>query len=309
MARARKTDEVPFDPSQPVIRIRDLYRIYRMGGSEVRALDGISLDVHRGEFVAVMGPSGSGKSTLMNIVGCLDRPTSGSYVLDGVEISSLDRDRRAEIRNDKIGFVFQNFNLLARTNALENVELPLLYSAKTDMTDAERRQRARRCLERVGLAQRWDHTSAQLSGGQQQRVAIARSLVNDPAILLADEPTGNLDSRTSEEVIAIFQALNDEGRTVVLITHDTDIAQFAQRVVAFRDGKIISDHQVVDRRRAVAGSFEDAAPAPGASATPPPPAPAVPAAPPAVPTPEPRETPEGTAVDEPAVAAGGRGLP
>jgi putative ABC transport system ATP-binding protein len=293
MTRARNPADAPVDPTQPVIRIRDLYRIYRMGGSEVRALDGISLDVHRGEFVAIMGPSGSGKSTLMNIVGCLDRPTAGSYVLDGVEISSLDRDRRAEIRNDKIGFVFQNFNLLARTNALENVELPLLYSAKTDMTDAERRARAHRCLERVGLAERWDHTSAQLSGGQQQRVAIARSLVNDPAILLADEPTGNLDSRTSEEVIAIFQALNGEGRTVVLITHDTDIAQFAQRVVAFRDGKIISDHQVADRRRAVAGSFEDAAPA-------------------ATTTPEAPETLASTAaepVDEPAVAAGGRGLP
>jgi putative ABC transport system ATP-binding protein len=259
MARSRKAAAAaPFDPSQPVIRIRDLHRIYRMGGSEVRALDGISLDVHRGEFVAVMGPSGSGKSTLMNIIGCLDRPTSGSYVLEGVEIGNLDRDRRAEIRNDKIGFVFQNFNLLARTNALENVELPLLYSAKTDLTDAERRRRAQRCLERVGLAERWDHTSAQLSGGQQQRVAIARSLVNDPAILLADEPTGNLDSRTSEEVIAIFQALNDEGRTVVLITHDNDIAQFAQRIVAFRDGKIISDQAVVERHRAAGGSFEDA---------------------------------------------------
>ena len=303
MARARKASEVLIDPSQPVIRIRDLYRIYRMGGSEVRALDGISLDVHRGEFVAVMGPSGSGKSTLMNIVGCLDRPTSGSYVLDGVEISSLDRDRRAEIRNDKIGFVFQNFNLLARTNALENVELPLLYSAKANMTDAERKARARGCLERVGLAQRWDHTSAQLSGGQQQRVAIARSLVNDPAILLADEPTGNLDSRTSEEVIAIFQALNDEGRTVVLITHDTDIAQFAQRVVAFRDGKIISDQQVVDRRRAVAGSFEDAAPAPAAAG-----APATTPAPPATPATPAAGTPEAATLDEPAVA-GGRGLP
>ncbi|HVR07282.1 MAG TPA: ABC transporter ATP-binding protein [Thermoanaerobaculia bacterium] len=263
MARQRQAAAAPPDPAQPVICIRDLYRIYRMGGSEVRALDGISLDVERGEFVAVMGPSGSGKSTLMNILGCLDRPTSGSYQLDGVEISNLDRDRRAEIRNDKIGFVFQNFNLLARTNALENVELPLLYSAKADLTDAVRRERARRCLERVGLAERWDHTSAQLSGGQQQRVAIARSLVNDPAILLADEPTGNLDSRTSEEVIAIFQALNDEGRTVVLITHDTDIAQFAQRIVAFRDGKIISDHAVTDRRRATAGSFADAAPAAG----------------------------------------------
>jgi putative ABC transport system ATP-binding protein len=261
----RAAATAPFDPSQPVIRIRDLYRIYRMGGSEVRALDGISLDVRMGEFVAVMGPSGSGKSTLMNIVGCLDRPTAGSYVLEGVEISDLDRDRRAEIRNDKIGFVFQSFNLLARTNALENVELPLLYSAKTDLTDAERRARARRCLERVGLAERWDHTSAQLSGGQQQRVAIARSLVNDPAILLADEPTGNLDSRTSEEVMAIFQGLNDEGRTVVLITHDTEIAQFAQRIVAFRDGKIVADHPVEDRLRA-AGASHPAPASPSAAA-------------------------------------------
>jgi putative ABC transport system ATP-binding protein len=287
MARAPQAAAAPVDPAQPVICIRDLYRIYRMGGSEVRALDGISLDVCRGEFVAVMGPSGSGKSTLMNILGCLDRPTAGSYQLDGVEISNLDRDRRAEIRNDKIGFVFQNFNLLARTNALENVELPLLYSAKTDLTDAERRERARRCLERVGLAERWDHTSAQLSGGQQQRVAIARSLVNDPAILLADEPTGNLDSRTSEEVIAVFQALNDEGRTVVLITHDNDIAQFAQRIVAFRDGKIIADHPVEDRRRAAGGTFEEAQPAGAAAA----PGPAAPAAPPAPAAPADRAEP------------------
>src|SRR5258706_12025233 len=195
--------------SEPVIRIEELTRIYRVGGSEVRALDGISLVVGPGEFLAVMGPSGSGKSTLMNIVGCLDRPTSGRYVLDGVDVSGLDRDERAEIRNDKIGFVFQNFNLLARTTALENVELPLLYSRKSSMTEAEQKERARGCLARVGLAERWDHTSAQLSGGQQQRVAIARSLVNDPAILLADEPTGNLDSRTSIEVMAIFQKLND----------------------------------------------------------------------------------------------------
>ncbi len=234
----------------PVIAIRDLHRTYRMGGSEVRALDGISLDVQGGEFLAVMGPSGSGKSTLMNIVGCLDRPTSGSYRLEDVEISNLDRDRRAEIRNAKIGFVFQSFNLLARTNALENVELPLLYSAASGWTDARRKERARQCLARVGLSDRWDHTSAQLSGGQQQRVAIARSLVNDPAILLADEPTGNLDSKTSEEVMAIFQALNDEGRTVVLITHDADVARFAQRVVAFRDGRILSDLAVALRRRA-----------------------------------------------------------
>ena len=237
--------------SDRVIEIRDLTRIYKVGGSEVRALDGVSLDVAPGEFLAVMGPSGSGKSTFMNILGCLDRPTSGRYILEGADVSSLDRDERAEIRNDKIGFVFQSFNLLARTSALENVELPLLYSKKAlKMTEAERDEKARACLERVGLAERWDHTSAQLSGGQQQRVAIARSLVNDPAILLADEPTGNLDSRTSEEVMAIFQGLNDEGKTIVLITHEPDIAQFAQRVVTFLDGKVQSDRRVENRRRA-----------------------------------------------------------
>jgi putative ABC transport system ATP-binding protein len=222
-----------------------------MGETEVRALDGVSPQVEHGEFLAVMGPSGSGKSTFMNIIGCLDRPTSGRYVLEGVDVSSLGRDARAEIRNDKIGFVFQNFNLLSRTSALENVELPLLYSKKSKLTDAESRARALLCLERVGLGDRWDHTSAQLSGGQQQRVAIARSLVNEPAILLADEPTGNLDSRTSEEVMAIFQALNDEGKTVVLITHEPDIAQFSRRVVTFRDGKVLSDVAVPDRKRAV----------------------------------------------------------
>jgi putative ABC transport system ATP-binding protein len=233
-----------------VIEIRDLTRIYQMGGSQVRALDGISLTVAFGEFVAVMGPSGSGKSTLMNIVGCLDRPTSGTYVLEGRDVSRLDRDARAEIRNEKIGFVFQNFNLLARTSALENVELPLLYSSKSNVSDAQREAKARQCLERVGLADRWDHTSTQLSGGEQQRVAIARSLVNDPAILLADEPTGNLDSKTSEEVMAIFQALNDEGKTIVLITHEPDIARFAQRVITFRDGKVVADAPVMDRARA-----------------------------------------------------------
>jgi len=236
--------------SRPVIALENLTRIYRMGESEVRALDGVTLTVEAGEFLAVMGPSGSGKSTFMNIVGCLDRPTSGSYVLEGVDVSSLDRDARAEIRNDKIGFVFQNFNLLSRTSALENVELPLLYSKKSGLTGPEAVSRAKRCLERVGLADRWDHTSAQLSGGQQQRVAIARSLVNDPAILLADEPTGNLDSRTSEEVMAIFQALNDEGKTIVLITHEHDISEHAKRVVHFLDGKIRSDVAVDRRRRA-----------------------------------------------------------
>lgn len=233
-----------------VIEIRDLTRIYTMGDNEVRALDGVTLSVAQGEFVAVMGPSGSGKSTFMNIVGCLDRPTAGSYVLDGIDVATLDRDARAEIRNDKIGFVFQSFNLLPRTSAIENVELPLLYSAKHHYSDAEMRSRAMACIEKVGLGPRWDHTPAQLSGGQQQRVAIARSLVNDPAIVLADEPTGNLDSKTSEEVMGIFQGLNEEGRTVILITHETDIAEFAKRILHFKDGKLVSDDLVKNRRRA-----------------------------------------------------------
>jgi putative ABC transport system ATP-binding protein len=237
--------------ARPVIELENLTRVYRMGETEVRALDGITLQVLPGEFLAVMGPSGSGKSTFMNIVGCLDRPTSGRYVLEGVDVSGLDRDSRASIRNDKIGFVFQSFNLLSRTNALENVELPLLYSRKSKITEEEARDKAMRCLERVGLKDRWDHTSAQLSGGQQQRVAIARSLVNDPAILLADEPTGNLDSRTSVEVMAIFQELNDEGKTVVLITHEQDISEHARRIVTFRDGKVLSDVPVAKRRHAL----------------------------------------------------------
>jgi putative ABC transport system ATP-binding protein len=234
----------------PLVSFRGVTRHYGEGGGLVRALAGVDLTIERGEFIAIMGPSGSGKSTAMNIIGCLDRPTGGRYVLEGVDVSSLGRDARAEIRNDKIGFVFQNFNLLSRTAAVENVELPLLYSRKSRLTDEESRARAMRCLERVGLKDRWDHTSAQLSGGQQQRVAIARSLVNEPAILLADEPTGNLDSKTSEEVMAIFQALNDEGKTVVLITHEPDIAQFARRIVTFRDGRILSDVAVTARKRA-----------------------------------------------------------
>ncbi|HEY6929535.1 MAG TPA: ABC transporter ATP-binding protein [Thermoanaerobaculia bacterium] len=230
-----------------VIRIENLTRIYQMGEVEVRALDGVSLQVEEGEFVAIMGPSGSGKSTFMNIIGCLDRPTSGRYFLDGRDVSELGRDARAEIRNQKIGFVFQSFNLLARTSALENVELPLVYSANGH-TAKDRLDKARRCLAVVGLAGREDHMPSQLSGGQQQRVAIARALINDPKMILADEPTGNLDTKTSEEVLAVFQALNNEGKTVVLITHEQDIAQFAKRVVVFRDGKVVEDRSVADRR-------------------------------------------------------------
>jgi putative ABC transport system ATP-binding protein len=232
-----------------VIRIEDLVRIYQMGEVEVRALDGVSLSIAPGEFVAVMGPSGSGKSTFMNIVGCLDRPTSGRYFLDGEDVSQLDRDQRAEIRNSKIGFVFQAFNLLTRTSALENVELPLIYSGDGH-TAKERAERARRCLEMVGLSGREDHVPSQLSGGQQQRVAIARALINEPKLMLADEPTGNLDTRTSEEVMAVFQDLNRQGKTVVLITHEQDISEYAKRVVVFRDGKLVEDRPVANRRTA-----------------------------------------------------------
>ncbi len=235
--------------AEPVIRLEDLVRVYRMGEVEVRALDGVSLSIDPGEFVAVMGPSGSGKSTFMNIIGCLDRPTAGSYFLDGVDVSGLDRDDRAEIRNGKIGFVFQSFNLLPRTSALENVELPLIYSSNGHSAK-DREARARRCLETVGLAGREDHQPSQLSGGQQQRVAIARALINEPKLLLADEPTGNLDSKTSEEVMSVFQKLNDEGKTVVLITHETDIAEHAKRIVVFRDGRIVEDRLVARPRRA-----------------------------------------------------------
>ena len=241
--------KAPAESSADVIRIEDLGRVYQMGEVEVRALDGVSLQIRPGEFVAVMGPSGSGKSTFMNIVGCLDRPTSGRYFLDGIDVSGLDRDERAEIRNGKIGFVFQAFNLLSRTSALENVELPLIYSADGHSAKA-RAEKARRCLEVVGLAGREDHMPSQLSGGQQQRVAIARALINEPKLVLADEPTGNLDTKTSEEVMAVFQALNEQGKTVVLITHEKDIADHAKRVVVFRDGKLVEDRAVTDRRRA-----------------------------------------------------------
>ena len=233
--------------ARPVIEIRQLVKVYTLGEVEVRALDGVDLRIDEGDFVAIMGPSGSGKSTLMNIIGCLDRPTSGTYVLDGSDVSALSRDQRAIIRNAKIGFVFQSFNLLARTSALENVELPLLYADVT-LTRTQRREAARQALHRVGLEGREGNHPSQLSGGQQQRVAIARALVTDPAIILADEPTGNLDSRTSVEIMGIFQELNDAGKTIVLITHEPDIAQHAKRIVHVRDGLIQQDQRVEQHR-------------------------------------------------------------
>ncbi len=223
-----------------LIRVRDVHKIYRMGDIEVPALCGVNLDIHQGEFVAVMGASGSGKSTFMNILGCLDRPTSGTYLLEGQEVGSLSADAWAQIRNRKIGFVFQSFNLLARTSALENVELPLMYNG---LSGGERRERALEVLSLVGLEGRLHHTSNQLSGGQQQRVAIARALVNRPSLILADEPTGNLDSKTSGEIMEMFQDLNARvGLTIVLVTHEMDIAAYARRQIHFRDGLVISDH-------------------------------------------------------------------
>jgi ABC-type lipoprotein export system ATPase subunit len=224
----------------PLIQLRDVSRVYDLGEVKVEALKATSLDIERGEYVALVGPSGSGKSTLMNTLGCLDRPTGGSYLLDGEEIVSMSRDERARIRNRQIGFVFQNFNLLNRTSALENVEVPLLYAKH--ISARERRARAIEQLQRVGLGDRLHHHTSQLSGGQQQRVAIARALVNRPSILLADEPTGNLDSRTSNEVIALFRQLNlEQGITVILVTHDQDVAQNASRTIVLRDGQVIAD--------------------------------------------------------------------
>jgi putative ABC transport system ATP-binding protein len=222
------------------IAVEHLTKIYRLGDVEVHALRGVSLSIMRGEFVAVMGASGSGKSTFMNILGCLDRPTEGQYFLDGVDVSTLGADERAEIRNTKIGFVFQNFNLLSRTSAQENVELPLLYSA---ISIKEQQARAFAALKAVGLAERAHHLQSQLSGGQQQRVAIARALVTNPVLILADEPTGNLDSATSLEVMHTFTALNQQGMTVLVVTHEPDIAMFAQRRVVFRDGVIVTDER------------------------------------------------------------------
>ena len=237
------------DGRSNVLHLKDVEKTYVMGAEEVHALRGVSLDVGHNEYMAVMGPSGSGKSTLMNVIGCLDQPTLGAYLLAGEDISHLDDDRLAEIRNRQIGFVFQTFNLLARTTALENVILPLVYAG---VGRAERRERARQALETVGLADRMGHTPNELSGGQQQRVAIARALVNDPAIILADEPTGNLDSRTSVDVMSLFQELNDQGITILLVTHEPDIASYTKRIVVLRDGLVVSDRGVTDRRSAAA---------------------------------------------------------
>ncbi len=234
--------------SRPVIELDHIHKTYTMGDVEVHALRGISLTIREGEFVAIMGTSGSGKSTTMNIIGCLDRPTKGSYILDGQDVSAMSKDQRADIRNQKVGFVFQGFNLLSRTSALENVELPMLYAG---LNSGERQRRAQAALTAVGLAGRESNHPNQLSGGQQQRVAIARALVNDPALILADEPTGNLDSRTSVEVMEIFQRLNRErGITLILVTHENDIAEYANRVIVFKDGKIKKDYAIKNPRNA-----------------------------------------------------------
>jgi putative ABC transport system ATP-binding protein len=239
----------------PVISVRSLTKTYHVGEHQVHALRSISLDVYPGEFVSVIGPSGSGKSTLMHILGCLDQPTSGQYFLDGRDVSRLSDDEISLVRNKQIGFVFQGFNLLTRTSALENVELPLLYGTG-NVSAAERRKRAMAALESVGLESRWDHHTNQLSGGQQQRVAIARALLNNPSILLADEPTGNLDSKTSIEVMEIFQSLQRErGITIVLITHELDVAAYGSRIMTFKDGNILSD-VANDSRRHASGELE-----------------------------------------------------
>jgi putative ABC transport system ATP-binding protein len=232
-----------------LVKLVEVHKIYRTGEMDVPAVCGVSLEIKRGEFVALMGASGSGKSTLMNILGCLDRPSSGQYFLDQADVSRLDRDKLADIRNCKIGFVFQNFNLLPRTSARENAELPLIYSARR-LSNTQLREKADRVLASVGLAGRENHHPSQLSGGQQQRVAIARALINEPEMLLADEPTGNLDSRTSVEIMAIFQQLNERGITIIMVTHEQDIAAYAQRNVVMRDGLILDDRVVSQRTNA-----------------------------------------------------------
>ncbi len=227
--------------NQPVIKVEDLWKIYQLGEVQVEALRGVSFEIEEGEFVAVMGPSGSGKSTLLNILGCLDRPTRGRYFLDGQEVSQLNENQLAQIRNQKIGFVFQTFNLLPRLTALQNVELPLIYAG---VPSQKRKEQAIKSLEAVGLEDRVHHYPNQLSGGQQQRVAIARALVNNPSIILADEPTGNLDTRSSEEIMYILQGLNREGKTIILVTHERDIASHTRRILHFRDGQLVDDEIV-----------------------------------------------------------------
>jgi len=234
---------------QPIIQLDDYRRTYQTGSLEVHAVRGVSLRISPGEFVAIMGASGSGKSTMMNTIGCLDRPTGGRYLLDGVDVGTLNRDELADLRNRKLGFVFQGFNLLSRTSALENVELPMLYS-RPAISSREQQKRAKEALAMVGLADRGDHYPNQLSGGQQQRVAIARALVNQPRVLLADEPTGNLDTRTSIEVMGVFQTLNEQGITIVMVTHELDIASFAKRKVVMRDGLVRTDDEVTQRTHA-----------------------------------------------------------
>ena len=230
----------------PVIQLEHVWKTYRSADVELHAVRDVSLEIERGEFVAIMGASGSGKSTMMNILGCLDKPTQGRFLLDGCDVSTLDRDGLADIRNQKVGFVFQGFNLLTRTSALENVELPMMYS-RGSLGSREMRKRAEAALAMVGLSNRADHHPNQLSGGQQQRVAIARALVNQPALLLADEPTGNLDSKTSIEIMEVFQTLNEQGITIVMVTHEHDIAQYNNRCIVMRDGVVRSDSPVLER--------------------------------------------------------------
>jgi len=234
-----------------VVQLQEIHKIYESGEVPVHAVRGVSLDIAAGEFVAVMGASGSGKSTLMNLLGCLDRPTKGRYLLGGTDVSGLDRNQLADLRNQKLGFVFQGFNLLSRTTALENVELPMLYGRRR-FSSKEVRDRAHHSLDIVGLSKRADHFPSQLSGGQQQRVAIARALINDPQILLADEPTGNLDSKTSVEIMGVFQKLNEQGITIVMVTHELDIAHYCKRNLIMRDGRLVSDTAVTDRLVATA---------------------------------------------------------